>query len=107
MTAVKKWEVGGMGKQPRRTPAPPIPTSGVKCGPHTEPTDEKDLAWRLELKKGDRIDAKDTEGLWYAAEVLEVRTVGNAKWIFVTFDEWNGDKYGANRRSPSVIFIHP
>ena len=40
------------------------------------------------------MDAKDTESLWYAAQILEVRSVGDAKWVFVTFDEWSGDKFG-------------
>lgn len=83
-----------LGKSLDDIKALPIPVNGPKTTGNIQSSDEKDVVWRLLLKEGDRIDAKDIEGLWYKGFIYKVKLDKNKdKWFLVTFDEWNGNKY--------------
>jgi len=72
------------------------------------PPDE--LKWRLSLNQGDFVDALDTQGQWYLAEILEVRKSSREPifdQFFVKFTEWSSKWNFWCRRDNRKILKQP
>lgn len=76
-------------KPGRKTIIPDPPKIDISSISIENTLDPQEIKFRRELKVGDRVDAFDSEKLWYSATILDIRP----GWVFVTYDEWFGDNY--------------
>jgi len=58
-----------------------------KAGEWTVKVKKVDPNWD-NFKKGSRVDARDRYGLWYVGTVVAMKSVKNAEYLLIKYDEW-------------------